>query len=72
MMGTLNFGFKYFVFPGIVESGGTCRGGGVGPLPAVRPLMDLELRGEKNARIALNERKPMVPNFRVSSQPMTS
>ena len=33
--------------------------------PAVRPLMDLELRG-KNERVALNERKPMVSKFKVS------
>ena len=45
-------------------------GGSVGP-PAVRPLMDLEHRG-KNERVALNERKPMVPDFKVSGQPMTS
>ena len=38
---------------------------------AVRPLMELELR-EKNERATLNERKPMVPNFKVSVQLMTS
>ena len=27
---------------------------------------------EKNARFELNERKPMIPNVKVSSQPMTS
>ena len=48
-------------------------GGGGGPSdpPAVRPLRDFELRG-KNERAALNERKPMVPKFKVSGQPMTS
>ena len=45
--------------------------GSVGP-PAVRPLMEVELRGKKNERVALNERKPMVPNFKVSVQLMTS
>ena len=45
-------------------------GGSVGP-PAVRPLMDLELR-RKNERVARNERKPIVSNFKVSGQPMTS
>ena len=35
--------------------------------------MNLELRAEKNdERVALNERKPMVSNFKVSGQPMTS
>ena len=33
--------------------------------------MDLELRG-KSERVALNERKPMVPKFKISGQPMTS
>ena len=39
--------------------------------PVVRPLMVLELRG-KNERVARNERKPMVPNFMILSQPVTS
>ena len=41
----------------------------VGP-PAVRPLMKLELR-VKYERIAFNKRKPMIPNFKVSGQPIT-
>ena len=41
-------------------------GGVVGP-PAVWPLIDLELRG-KDERVALNERKPMIPNF-LSTRP---
>ena len=45
--------------------------GGPSDPPAVRPLTDLELRGKKE-HIALNERKPMVPNFKVSGQPMPS
>ena len=49
-------------------------GEGEGPSdpPAVRPPMELELRRKKNERVALNEKKPMVPNFQVSDQPMTS
>ena len=39
--------------------------------PAVRPLMVLELRG-KNEHVAGNERKPMVSNFMVLGQPVTS
>ena len=39
--------------------------------PAVRPLMVLELR-EKNERVARNERKPMVSNFMILGQPVTS
>ena len=39
--------------------------------PAVQPLMVLELR-RKNERVARNERKPMVSNFMVLGQPMTS
>ena len=42
----------------------------VGP-PAVRSLMELEHR-KKNESAALYERKPIVPNFKVSGQPMTS
>ena len=34
------------------------------------PLIELELR-DKNDRVALYERKPMVPNLKVSGQPMT-
>ena len=41
------------------------------PPPRVWPLIELELC-EKNGRVGLYERKPMVPNFRVSGQPMTS
>ena len=33
--------------------------------------MKLEL-GEKNELVALNEKKPMIPKFKVSGQPMTS
>ena len=32
--------------------------------PAVRPLMELEIC-EKNERMARNEKKPMLPNFKV-------
>ena len=39
--------------------------------PRVWPLIELELRG-KNERVGLYERKPMVPNFNVSGQLMTS
>ena len=45
-------------------------GGSVGP-PVVRPLMILELR-DKNERVARNEKKPMVSNFMVLGQPVTS
>ena len=42
----------------------------VGPPPPSRwALMDLELRG-KHERVARNERKPMVPNYRVLGQPV--
>ena len=33
--------------------------------------MELELR-KKNERVVLNKRKPMIPNFKVSVQLMTS
>ena len=47
-------------------------GGSNGPLsPAVRPLMVLGLR-RKYERVARNERKPMVSNFMVLDQPVTS
>ena len=47
-------------------------GGGVRLTPpAVRPLMVLELRG-KNERVACNERMPMVSDFMVLRQPVTS
>ena len=46
-------------------------GGSVGHPPAVRLLMVLELRG-KNERVARNERKPMVSNFMILGQPVTS
>ena len=41
------------------------------PPPAVRPLMVLELR-RKNERVARNERRPMVSNFMILGQPVTS
>ena len=34
------------------------------PPLAVSPLIELELRG-KNERVARDERKPMIPNFKV-------
>ena len=46
-------------------------GGGIRPPPRVWPLIELELRG-KNERVGLYERKPMIPNFNVSVQLMTS
>ena len=52
-----------------------CVGGG-GPTDPLPPrtrsaLMEVELR-IKNERVALNERKPIVPNFKVSDgKPMT-
>ena len=39
-------------------------------LTHVLPLIELELLRGKNKRIALHERKPMVPNIKVSGQPM--
>ena len=40
--------------------------------PRVCPLIELELR-DKNERVGLDERKPMVTNFnKVAGQPMTS
>ena len=48
----------------------TCRGGPLDP-PTVRPLMVLELGG-KSERVARNERMPMVSNFMVLGQPVTS
>ena len=51
---------------------GTGMGGGmIRPPPRVWPLIKLELRG-KNERVGIHERKPMVPNFNVLGQPMTS
>ena len=41
------------------------------PPPAVRPLMVLELGG-KNEHVARNERKPLVSNFMVLGQPVTT
>ena len=41
------------------------------PPKRVWPLIELELR-DKNGRVGLHERKRMVPNFKVSVQPMTS
>ena len=46
-------------------------GGGCYDPPRVWPLIELELR-ETNERAGLHERKPMVPNFKVTGQPMTS
>ena len=40
--------------------------------PRVWPLIELELREKKNERVGLYKRKPVVPNFKVSGQPMTS
>ena len=49
----------------------TCRKGLLDSPPlAVWLLMELEIR--KKERVALHERKPMVPNFRVLGQPVTS
>ena len=51
-----------------------CGGGG----GAIRPPLSrsapdgLRASRTKNECVALNERKPMVPNFKVSGQPMTS
>ena len=39
--------------------------------PAVRPLMELELR-RSNKQIVFDERKSMIPNVRVPGQPVTS
>ena len=47
------------------------RVGGPSDPPAVRPLIEVELY-IKNERGELNESKPMVLNFKISSQPMTS
>ena len=41
-------------------------GGGASDTPDVRPLMELELH-RKKGRVALNERNPMEPNFKVSA-----
>ena len=46
-------------------------GGVVGPPPS-RSAPDRVRASGKNERVALNERKPKVPNFKVSDQPMTS
>ena len=48
----------------------TFRGRGVALSNRGSP-MDLQLH-EKNERAALSDRKPIVPNFKVSGQPMTS
>ena len=52
---------------------GTGGEGVIRPPPRVWPLIELELRG-KNERVGLyeSERKPMVPNFNVSGQMITS
>ena len=46
-------------------------GGGRLDPPAVWPLIVLERRG-KNQRVARHETKPMVPDFKVLGQPVTS
>ena len=43
--------------------------GSVGPL-AVSPLIELELRGT-NDRVARDERKTMIPNFKILSHQLT-
>ena len=42
------------------------------PSPSRSAPDGLRALREKNDRVALNEGKPMVPNFKVSGQPMTS
>ena len=42
------------------------------PFPSLSALDGLRASRKKNERVALNERKPMVPNFKVSGQSMTS
>ena len=56
-------------FASFLGTGG--RGEVIRPPQRVWPLIELELRGI-NERVGLHERKPMVPNFNVSGQPMTS
>ena len=46
-------------------------GGSVGP-PSRSATDELRASRKKSERVALNERKPMVPKFKVSGQPMTS
>ena len=46
------------------------KGGGTRP-PRVWLLIQVELR-DKNERVARHERKPKMPNFKVSGQPVTS
>ena len=50
----------------------TCRGRRGPSDPTSRSAPDGVTPSQKNERVALNERKPMVPNFKVSDQPMTS
>ena len=40
------------------------------PPLAVRPLRELELRG-KNERVARDERKPMIPDFKILGHQLT-
>ena len=47
------------------------REGGGDTTPRVWPLIELELR-DQNERVGLYERKPMMPNFKASGQPITS
>ena len=50
-----------------------CVGGGVrGPLSRSAPDGLRASQKKKNERVALNEKKPMVPNFKVSGQLMTT
>ena len=41
------------------------REGGYDPLPRVWRMIELELRGKKNERVARDERKPIIPNSKV-------
>ena len=61
-------GTGYFARPFSAQGGGAV----IRPPPRVWPLIELKLRG-KNERVGLyEERKPMVPDFNVSGQPMTT
>ena len=49
------------------------RGGGGGTTPlAVSPLIQLELRGKKNERVARRETKRLIYKLKVLGQPVTS
>ena len=50
----------------------TCKGGGASNPPSRSAPDGVRASQKKNERIALNEGKPMVPNFKVSGQLMTS